>query len=198
MKLPTATYISEKYTYEDYLELDFKLNSSEDVWKKAIDIFIDRIKSRYFYAIDKLMENKNGCEMLKYGFAIVTLQCSLIDTLAKFRYGADKQKNEERFENFLKEYFIFGDNAEILARKVYKDIRCGLVHSGSTDNMSGLSCHLFELVTVLENGAISLDLIIMQNKLNEYFKSYIKKLKSKEKELRKNFVYTMDEVCKAN
>lgn len=198
MKLPTATYISEKYTYEDYLELDFKLNSREDVWKKAIDIFIDRIKSRYFYAIDKLMENKNGYEMLKYGFAIVTLQCSLIDTLAKFRYGAKKQKNEERFENFLKEYFIFGYNAEILARKFYKDIRCGLVHSGSTDNMSGLSCHLFELVTVLENGAISLDLIIMQNELNEYFKSYIKKLKNKEKELRKNFVYTMNEVCKAN
>ena len=198
MKLHKATYISEKYTYEDYLELGFNLNSPENVWEKAIDIFIDRIKSRYFYAIDKLMENKSGYEMLKYGFAIVTLQCSLIDTLAKFRYGAKKQGNKEKFENFLKEYFIFGYNAEILARKFYKDIRCGLVHSGSIDNMSGLSCHLFELVTVLENGAISLDLIIMQNKLNEYFKSYIKKLKSNEKELRKNFVYTMDKVCKAN
>lgn len=195
---PIATFISEKYTYEDYLNLNFKLDSPENVWNKAIDIFIDRINSRYFYAIDKLMENESRYEMLKYGFAIVTLQCSLIDTLSKFRYGADKQNNEKRFKDFLKEYFIFGANAEVLAKKVYIDIRCGLVHSGSTDNKSGLSCEMIELVSFLPNNeGISLDLLILQEEVEKYFDEYIKKLKDKkDDELRKNFVHTMNEVCK--
>lgn len=195
---PIATFISEKYIYEDYLNLNFKLDSPENVWNKAVDIFIDRINSRYFYAIGKLMENESRYEMLKYGFAIVTLQCSLIDTLSKFRYGADRQNNEKKFKDFLKEYFIFGANAEVLAKKVYKDIRCGLVHSGSTDNKSGLSCEMIELVSFLSNNEdISLDLLILQEKLEKYFDQYIKKLKDKKQdELRKNFVYTMNEVCK--
>ena len=162
---PIATFISEKYIYEDYLNLNFKLDSPENVWNKAVDIFIDRINSRYFYAIGKLMENESRYEMLKYGFAIVTLQCSLIDTLSKFRYGADRQNNEKKFKDFLKEYFIFGANAEVLAKKVYKDIRCGLVHSGSTDNKSGLSCEMIELVSFLPNNEdLSLDLLILQEK----------------------------------
>ena len=196
---PIDIYISNKYTYQDYLKLNFKVDSPNNVWKKAIDIFKDRIGTRYFLAIDKLMEKKDICEMRKYGFAIVTLQCSLIDTFAKFRYGAHKQKNEERFENFLMENFIFGDNAEFLAERIYKDIRCGIVHSGSTDNKSGLSSERIELVSVLPNGAISLDLIILQEKLEKYFNKYIKQLKNEEEyELRKNFVNTMNEVCKAN
>lgn len=197
MLKPIKTFISDKYTYEDYLNLKFELNSTEDIWEKAIDIFIDRIESRYFLAIDKLMENRNRYQMRKFGFAIVTLQCSLIDTLSKFRYGLDKQKNQERFTSFLQEYFIFDSNAEVLAKKVYKDIRCGLVHSGSTDNMSGLSCDLHKLVTILPNEAISLDIIVLDNKLRTYFSEYIEKLKDKkESELRENFVQIMNEVCK--
>lgn len=159
---PIGTYISDKYTYEDYLKLNFKIDSPQNIWEKAIDIFEDRIVTRYFLAIDKLMERKDIYSMCKYGFAIVTLQCSLIDTLAKFRYGKDKQRNKERFEDFLKEYFIFGSDSEELAKKVYKDIRCGIVHSGATDNKSGLSSEMIELVSVLSNGGISLDLSILQ------------------------------------
>lgn len=193
-----ATFISEKYTYEDYLNLNFKLDSPEDVWEKAIDIFIDRVKIRYFYAIDKLMEDKSRYEMLKYGFAIVTLQCSLIDTLSKFRYGRKYPGNKDRFTTFLQEYFISGTNAEEVAKKVYKDIRCGIVHSGTTGNKSGLSCEMIELVSFLPNNEdISLDLLILQEEVEKYFDEYIKKLKDKkEDELRKNFVYTMNEVCK--
>lgn len=196
---PIATFISEKYTYEDYLKLNFELNSPEDVWEKAIDIFIDRINSRFFYAIDKLIENKDRYEMLKYGFAIMTLQCSLIDTFAKFRYGSNKQA--ERFYKFLKEYLIYNIDEEEkkIATKFYKDIRCGLVHSGSTENMSGLSCDSVDLITTIKNGDkefISVDIFIMDKKLRKYFKEYIKKLKNKDVELRKHFVKIMNYVCK--
>lgn len=200
MFLPIATFISKKYTYEDYLKLEFELNSPEEVWEKAIDIFIDRINSRFFYAIDKLMENKDRYEMLKYGFAIMTLQCSLIDTFAKFRYGSNKQT--ERFYIFLKEYLIKNideEEKQKMASKFYKDIRCGLVHSGSTENMSGLSCDAVNLITTMKNGNkefISVDIFIMDKELRKYFKEYINRLRNKDEELRKNFVKIMNHVCK--
>ena len=200
MFLPIATFISEKYTYEDYLKLEFEVNSPEEVWEKVIDIFIDRINSRFFYAIDKLMENKDRYEMLKYGFAIMTLQCSLIDTFAKFRYGSNKQT--ERFNMFLKEYLINNideEEKQNITSKFYKDIRCGLVHSGSTENMSGLSCDALNLITTMKNGNkefISVDIFIMDKELRKYFKEYINKLRNKDEEIRKNFVKIMNHVCK--
>lgn len=201
MILPVETYISEEYTYKDYLRLNFKLDSTEDIWEEAINIFIDRINSRIIYGIDKLIANKNKYEMLKYGFSIMILQCSLIDTLAKFRYGSDRQA--KRFKDFLKEYLLFDFNEEEkekIANKFYADIRCGLVHSSSTENMSGLSCDSLSLITIMkEKGKefISVDIFIMDNKLRQYFKKYIKKLKDREQyELRKNFVKIMDIVCK--
>lgn len=195
---PLGTYVSEEYTYKDYLDLNFKIDSPKEIWDEAIKIFSDRIKIRYFSAIEKLMEKTDKYSMRKYGFAIVTLQCSLIDTLSNFRYGEDKQGNKERFTSFLKEYIIKGENADKLAKKVYEDIRCGIVHSGATDNMSGLSCELPRLVTELAGGkSISLDIIVLQRELKKYYIKYIEKIQDeKETEIRKNFVHTMDKVCK--
>ena len=201
MLLPVATYISEKYTYEDYLKLNFKLDSTDEIWQEAINIFTDRINSRIIYGIDKLIKNKSRYEMLKYGFPIMILQCSLIDTFAKFRYGSDNQT--KRFKDFLVEYLLYDFKEEEkinIAKKFYKDIRCGTVHSGSTENMSGLSCDAFKLITTMKNGDkefISVDILIMDKKLREYFKEYQEKLKDKSQyELRKNFVKIMNVVCK--
>lgn len=197
MFLPSMTFLSDKYTYEDYLKLNFRLDSPDDIWEKAIDIFKSRVESRFFCAIDKLMGNKDAYEMLKYGFAIMTLQCSLIDTFAKFRYGSNRQT--ERFKEFTKEYLIKdrNKNKEYLSKRFYEEIRCGLVHSGATENMSGLSCHLPNLITILDNGAISVDIFVMDKELRKYYNMYIKKLHDKKEEnLRKNFVKTMDKVCK--
>ena len=79
-------HISKDYTLRDYLNLKLHINSSEKIWEEAIEMFKSRIKGRYFDAIDKLYEE----EMYKYGFAIMTLECLLIDTFVKFRYGPRK------------------------------------------------------------------------------------------------------------
>ncbi len=42
MFLPSMTFLSDKYTYEDYLKLNFRLDSPDDIWEKAIDIFKSR------------------------------------------------------------------------------------------------------------------------------------------------------------
>ncbi len=112
-------------------------------------------------------------------------------------------KNLEEHYKFLIEYLLFdfkeGEKEEI-ADKFYEDIRCGLVHSGSTENMSGLSCDSLNLITTMKEKNkefISVDIFIMDKKLRENFNEYKEKLKDKEQyELRKNFVKIMNVVCK--
>lgn len=216
MEINKELSIADGYTLSDYKRLEFNINSSRDIWKTAIDIFISRIKGRYFDAIDKLSDNGNIEEMQKYGFSIMTIECLLIDTLVKFRYGPiiinsnynkdDRfkkvkfnQENRIRFKKFLSEClseeFAEGQNAE----KFYTDIRCGIVHFGTTENTSRLTCDSNRLITVLENNDICVDVNILNDRLKRYFINYIEELKDiNQKKLRENFVITMNYLCLCN
>ena len=216
-------YISKTDRLRDYLGLNLEMNSSKVTWERAINIFINRIKGRYFNAIDKLSGNEKLEDMFENGFAIMCLECLLIDTLVKFRYGPnriqgtnqyqtslvyDKYKNssfrkliyykdnKDRFVRFLREFFICDPNNKEIAEKFYYDIRCSIVHFGSTENTSRLTCESDKLITVLENGDISADIRILNRMLKDYFDRYVKELRdSKQCELRKNFLLTMDYLC---
>ncbi len=103
------------------------------------------------------------------------MQCSLIDTLSKFRYGPKHPGCRDRFITFLDEYSVKNSNIENVAVKIYEDIRCGIVHSGATDNKSGLTSEGINLVLLLpDKKSISLNLLILQDKIENYFKDYTK------------------------
>lgn len=210
-------YISKDYKLEDYLKLKLRINSDEDIWKCAAQIFISRIKGRYFDAIDKLSEDKT----YKYGFSIMVLECLLIDTLVKFRYGPNKaktgqyltdvvidkknkrfekvryyQENKRRFRKFLEEFLILDGNRKYISQKFYEDIRSSIVHFGSTENASRLTYNSSKLFMILENGDISVDICLMDKELKKYFYKYIEELKDKNHyELRKNFMLAMNYLC---
>lgn len=209
-------YLSEKYKLSDYIALNLNINGQTEVWEKAINIFISRINGRYFNAINKLSNNGNIEEMQKYGFSIMSIECLLIDTLVKFRYGPIRinnhinrddrfkkfrfnQENKIRFMKFLSEFLSEEFVEEKNAEKFYKDIRCGIVHFGSTENMSRLTCDSDKLIKLLENGDISVDVNILYNKLERYFQKYINDLKDiNQRKLRENFIITMNYLCLCN
>lgn len=214
-------YISRDHKLEEYLGLSLEINSSKIKWERAINIFRSRIKGRYFDAIDKLSSNGNIEEMFKYGFSIMSIECLLIDTLVKFRYGPNMinnnrdyeiirvndrynnksynklvyyRNNERRFIKFVSEFIIVGKKQ--ISKKFYKDIRCAIMHFGSTENTSRLTCDSSQLITILNNGDISVDINIMNQKLKEYFYKYVEELKDNSQyELRKNFLLAMDYLC---
>ena len=124
-------YIADNYKLRDYLKITLTMHSSELEWEKAINIFIDRIQGRYFDAINKLSNNGDRELLQKYGFSIMCIQCLLIDTLVKFRYGPTLSKrgtlsynyeNQNHFTKFLKEVFPRDFNNE-MALNFYRDIR---------------------------------------------------------------------------
>lgn len=163
-------YIADNYKLSDYLGITLTIQSSKAEWEKAINIFIARMQGRYFDAINKLSNNTNKTAMQKYGFSIMCIQCLLIDTLVKFRYGPSLSKrgtlsynyeNKKKFTDFLKKEFFTDFNYK-MALKFYEDIRCGIMHFGTTKRNSRLTCDSDCLISEITGGNISVDINILE------------------------------------
>mgnify|MGYP000964652207 CR=1 FL=1 len=77
--------IAEKLTIRQWKELDKTLNNKENVcWGYAFRFLDERIETRYLKPIEAIlnMEDNKG-----EGFAVVNLQCSLIETIESFING---------------------------------------------------------------------------------------------------------------
>jgi len=137
------------------LKKDFRYNKN---WREAIELFTKRFKVKYFNPIEKLIEQ----DWLEgEGFAILTIQCSLIEAFATLKTGQifmhdrkelSKKKyyynsSKKIYTDFLKVELIFKDHfwTEDLSQPngkakqspfepddFYSDVRCGLVHEART------------------------------------------------------------------
>jgi hypothetical protein len=110
-------------------------------WEQAIAMFDARIRQRFFAPVDALIDFEAQREEKTVGFTILAIDCLVIETLQGFRQGIVKHngKSETLFVNFLigwdvfKRYVPPNGDAEKLAKRIYSDCRCALLHSGATD-----------------------------------------------------------------
>ena len=123
-------------------------------WKEVIERFKTRIEDFYFSPIDRVKEPN---ELKGEGFTILTMQCTLIEMFAAFKYGKiykfNKRENDpdyiykkadECFISFLyseaifENHFFKWDDGKKLhdqpfsAIEFYRNIRCGLIHEART------------------------------------------------------------------
>lgn len=117
-------------------------------WDEAYKFFELRICTRYLKPIEAVLNlNTNNGE----GFAVVNLQCSLIETIESFINGWEfkvepygwyningqklKIKNLLIFESFFKKRKPFVEyEVRIDGEKFYQNVRCGLLHETQTKN----------------------------------------------------------------
>ncbi|WP_299010908.1 hypothetical protein [uncultured Tenacibaculum sp.] len=145
--------IAEDKTILDWNELSQKLDIDKDyLWSCATSFFEKRVNSRYILpikAIQKLNINKGE------GFAVVSLQCSLIETFECFingwlffydnnrylweniqqkraKYKNDNLNNQRIFKSFFDNFN--NDFNGIDGKYFYTNIRCGLLHETQTKN----------------------------------------------------------------
>jgi hypothetical protein len=118
--------------------------ASADTWKDIIAKFYQgRLQSRYFDPINKLQHGPS----LGEGFAIVAIQCSLIEFLEgcvqgvnyKYARGGPPLGSHEYsesmgiFRSFLSTRDPFrNDFTPALAEDFYRKVRCGLLHEART------------------------------------------------------------------
>ena len=184
-------FVSVNYQRQDYLNLGLTLNSDDDTFESAIDIFVDRIEGRFFKQIHILSNDYN-----ENGFSIMALECLLIETFAQFLKGLDDTHRVSK-----KEYIDFLINSlncfpsKAAAESFYSCIRCGILHQAQTKKNSGLT--FGEAYAIEYRGnflMVSVD--AFTSELYDFFRWYCQQLKKPGNNiLRLNFIKKMDYIC---
>ena len=149
---------TEKLDKKTWSSIRPHLKNSYDynvTWEKVITLFKQRIDDFYFNPINSILKpNSQKGE----GFAIVTLQCALIETFAAFKHGKIyNSKKKGKLPNYeysgssvffiafllseeiFKDHFFTIDangvkkeNYPYNAKEFYERVRCGLMHEART------------------------------------------------------------------
>ncbi len=185
---------SKTWTIKDWKEIDF---SHESGWQKAIDIFEDRIRGRFLDVID-IFECRNGA-----GFAVLALDCLLIETLQQFREGkaeTPKGKSGEYFRLFLNETSFKDHFDNNLANQFYDQIRCGILHQAEVKKSSRVQTKVeIPLIEQDGNHGITVNRRKFHEKLALVFQEYVNALRKNDppdQPLRDNFRKKMDAICR--
>lgn len=199
-----SLYISPQYTKQRFLDLNLKVNSSETVWDIALEIFKDRITNRFLTQIENLSKENTRVN----AFAIMALNCFLVETLYQFKNGLAKTQKTKNPNNnrssegytyavFLEE--ILGPNvSENLRIEFYKNIRCGILHSAQTQEKSYL-CYTGQAVYKDNDGYLAVNVKEFFNLLRQYYQNYMHQLRHNTNPiLRKNFIKKMNLICQRN
>ena len=188
-------YISLEYSSLDYVDLYLDANSSNEDWEEAIRMAVSRFEERFFTPIKKLLDDNPELN----GFSIMALNCLLIDTFVQFNKGLAKSTdNSSKYTKFLCNEFPEVFSNQYIARRFYKDIRCGILHSAQTNGLSRLSCKEDEPSIKMINGGIGIQVnVISFSRLLQgwWTDNYVNRLKNCNRELREKFTKKMDYLC---
>jgi len=186
--------ISPRFTVDDWKALTF---STEKEWQKAINIFEDRIYGRFLQFIPLIEDYEYS------GFAVLALDCLLIETLQQFREGIPKtppKKSEEYFVRFLTETSFGKFFDRDLAKMFYDQIRCGILHQAEIKGSSRVRKRQQEPLVRLADDmkGLVINRKEFHKQLIEEFKNYISQLQENNppnEKLRHNFRKKMDHIC---
>lgn len=220
MKKNNDIKIAGNLTINNWQELNDHLNSEKDEnWGLAFHFFEERIRTRYLNPIHAILKMEDN---LGEGFAVVNLQCSLIETIESFINGwisefdlkfkkpiwkkdglIVKYPNSNSTKNLGNcDIFIsFFTNREpfselkINGTDFFRSVRCGLLHETQTKN--GWKIRAYQDGKSIDNK------IIYRKKFQQDIETVIENYKkfitindgNKTIELRKNFKEKFNHIC---
>jgi hypothetical protein len=116
-------WVSPKYKASQWKQL--QLDSDDEIaWSKAADIVEDRIRGRFAQWIDLIAPERFS------GFAVIALDCLLIETLVGFITGQGSEGPDRLLTGELaKGEFQFTRDE---ARRFRKNVRNGIIHDAET------------------------------------------------------------------
>jgi len=186
--------ISPRYNARNWTSLTF---SAEEDWQKAVDIFEDRIRGRFLDIIACIESHAYA------GFAVLALDCLLIETLQQFREGKHETPSGQA-----KQYFVrfltqtsFGDFfSEETAVMFYKQFRCGILHQAEVKATSLVRRRQVPLVDFTDDRqGLIINRELFHRQLVIEFEHYVGQLRENNplsKVMRQNFRKKMDYICR--
>ena len=187
--------ISKNYSARDWKALSF---TDEADWQTAIDMFADRIETRFLEFI-RLIERKEHS-----GFVVMALDCLLIETLEQFHNGVPKtpaRQSENYFVNFLTRLSFGSFFNQTLAERFYRQIRCGILHQAEITGDSRIFIgKSVPLVKPSEHNGLIINRKMFHTQLVKEFNDYVSRLRNSDppdQKLRANFKKKMDCISNA-
>lgn len=192
--------IAPGYTAADWKALDLDGGDATQ-WAQAICIFETRIRRRFIDPVDVLIAHEIGQKRGAFGFAILAIDCLLVETLQGFREGiVDHNGQSGRLvKTFLSErfptHFDDGITRTSKAGKFYGRCRCGIHHSGQTDGdfrvrRSG------PMIEFKADDSVIVNRTAFHDALKREFDAYLAELADPTKnDLRMKFRRKMDAIC---
>jgi hypothetical protein len=184
----------------DWKRVDF---DSIDGWSRAVDIFERRIRGRFTEAADFLIaddETRPAVER-RWGFAVLAIDCLLVETLEAFRQGMTNTKSQSKalcvaFLSTKPAFVAAGFDAK-LAERFYYEFRCGLHHNGQVFG-TGRVWSIGPLLDVDATGRITVNRTAFHKALCRELDHYVADLRGgKDSRLRDNFKTKMDFIADA-
>ena len=199
--------ISPKYYQKDWNDLILVNKDSPD-WDKAIKIFKDRMEGRFLKQIDLLDKNPNRKIAVFAGFAIMSLDCLLIETLEQFYNGkirTGQGMDEKAFFNFFQRSSKFKSFFDTLPKATifYKQIRCGLLHQAQTKKKSTIHIRNEKMLQWVNPQNVEEGLRIQRrffhNQIVKIYNSYVDELKKRSSlNLKRQLKRKMDYIVNQN
>jgi hypothetical protein len=189
------TELASNFTIANYREIRGKLKSQESAaeeWKRVLDAFHRRISERFLKPIDELL-NQDKHPSMRAGFAILALDCLLIDTIQSFREGRIKtgeSSTAKSFRTFLKAS-SFSDFKSKDRGDFVDDVRNGLFHNGETRGNWKIQRGNGKLL-LKENGSRIIDRTMFHDKIIVEFNQLCQDLEVPGSDQRKLFLNRMD------
>lgn len=196
--------ISPKYTVDFWRGLVLSPeNPQHDDWQKAVDVLRDRITGRFITPAQMLIDLDKDSRPPTFGFAILALDCLVLETIQGFRDGLPDHKRQSKrlFRDFLSGWKPFldclddGMVAATKAEKFFDQGRCALHHSGATEKVRvGISGPMMSFA----GDEITLNRTAFHTELVAEFEQYLAVLSNPESmEPRKKFLQKMNPICGA-
>ncbi|NVK47084.1 MAG: hypothetical protein HWE33_12340 [Rhodobacteraceae bacterium] len=201
---PTEFYISPSYKRSDWSNLNISCDLEPTAkWNTATAILKDRLCGRFLNPAQTLIDNDpESPGRASSGFAIMALCFLVAETIQGFREGVTNhtRKSTGLCINFFKQWSAFGEclsedqGVEELAKKLYQNGRCALLHSAATDEL--LIGRQGPMISFETGGIIRVNRTIFHQKLLEELDSYLDLLKAPDQNnLRQNFITKMNYIC---
>lgn len=178
--------LSPRFCVADWNALEF---AAEEDWQKAVDIVEDRIEGRFVRWIDRLI----GSEFA--GFACLSLDCLLIETLYGFQNGAATRNTPAVYKSMLTAAPFSFDDA--LAEAFYDCVRNGIIHD--TETRRGWLIRMTPQTRVIEkdsDGNHSVNRTMFHEAVKAAFTGWIAKVRAGDPVLRDKMRQRMDEIIR--
>jgi hypothetical protein len=134
----SETKISPRYAVSDWIALRPRLNEpfQQAAWREASEVARDRIANRFLMPVGVLMDHPKSTGS-GFGFAMLAIDCLLIDALQAFREGrtsGNEARTTRAFVDFLTQRPRFASEfkSTTRAREFVENVRNGLLHNGET------------------------------------------------------------------